>query len=409
MKIPNWLLALGATLLMQSTASFMGQCLPVVAPLLTASAGLAPERIGNLTSLTSLGTVLFLTFGSAFLARFGPVRMLQIGAGFAMLAMLIAATGWWPALVLAALLLGIGYGPTPPAGSRILAATAPPRHRSLIFSIKQAGAPAGGALAGLVIAPFAIRFGWPAALLLAIMAGLVSASLISPLRAMMDSERDPTRPIHPRVILHRRNLLAPVAALRGHKLLISLTALAMSFSLVQGTLFSFSVTYLTQRGLPLAQAGLAYACLQAAGVFARVFLGWLADRTGTPARNLTAQAYVAGATMWAYAYMPIDAPLAVVVGIATLTGFFSASWNGFYMAEVARLAPADSVADATSGSTLFTFMGYVAGPSLFALAVPHLGWQIPFALAGSQLVVMAAVQTLLLVRRRGAMAVGIDL
>ncbi len=404
MKIPNWLMALGATLLMQSTASFMGQCLPVVAPLLTASAGLAPERIGNLTSLTSFGTVLFLMFGSAFLARFGPVRMLQIGAGFAISAMLIASTGWWPALVLAALLLGIGYGPTPPAGSRILAATAPPQHRSLIFSIKQAGAPAGGAMAGLIIAPFAIRFGWPAALLLAILVSLSSALLISPLRAMMDSEREPARSIHPRAILHRRNLLAPVTALRGHPLLISITALAMSFSLVQGSLFSFSVTYLTQRGLSLERAGLAYACLQAAGVFARVFLGWLADRTGTPAANLTAQAYVAGATMWLYAYMPIDAPLAVVAGIATLTGFFSASWNGIYMAEVARLAPPDRVADATSGSTLFTFLGYVAGPSLFAFAVPSLGWQLPFALAGSQLIVMAAVQTWLLLRRRAAFA-----
>ncbi len=400
MKIPNWLWALGATLLMQSSASFMGQCLPVVAPLLTASAGLAPERIGNLTSLTSFGTVLFLTFGSAFLARFGPVRMLQIGAGFAILAMLIAASGWWPALVLAALLLGIGYGPTPPAGSRILAATAPPAHRSLIFSIKQAGAPAGGAMAGLVIAPFAIHFGWPSALLLAILVSLASAILISPLRTMMDSERDGARAIHLYAILHKRNLLAPVMALRGHPLLISITALAVSFSLVQGTLFSFSVTYLTQRGLSLERAGLVYACLQAAGVFARVFLGWLADRTGTPARNLTVQAYIAGATMWAYAFMPIDALLAVVAGIATLTGFFSASWNGTYMAEVARLAPADSVADATSGSTLFTFLGYVAGPSLFALAVPSLGWQIPFALAGSQLIAMAALQTVLLLMRR---------
>jgi hypothetical protein len=35
-KLPAWLLALSATLLVQSAASFMNQCLPVVAPLLTA-------------------------------------------------------------------------------------------------------------------------------------------------------------------------------------------------------------------------------------------------------------------------------------------------------------------------------------------------------------------------------------
>lgn len=128
MKLPVWVLALSATLLVQTAASFMNQCLPVVAPLLTASTGLAPQRIGNLTSLGSVGTVLFLAFGSAILARLGPVRSLQLGAGLAVVALLIAATGFWPALVLAALMLGVGYGPTPPAGSRILAATAPAGH-----------------------------------------------------------------------------------------------------------------------------------------------------------------------------------------------------------------------------------------------------------------------------------------
>ena len=383
----------------------MGQCLPVVAPLLTASAGIAPERIGNLTSLTSLGTVLFLAFGSAILARLGPVGALQLGAALSVVALLIAATGFWPALVLAALLLGIGYGPTPPAGSRILAASAPPRHRTLIFSIKQAGAPAGGALAGLIVAPVAARYGWQPALLLAIVAGTLSAVAISPLRAMMDSERDRTRSISPRAILHYRNVLAPFAAVRGDALLISITALAMSFSLVQGTLFSFSVTYLTMRGLSLERAGLAYACLQSAGVFARVLLGWFADRTGRPAHNLTAQAYIAAVAVNAYAWMPArPAPFAGVAAIATACGFLGASWNGIYMAEIARLSPLDQISDATAGSGMFTFMGYVAGPTLFAAAVPMFGWQLPYAIAGAQLAVMAAIQTVILWRRGKAAA-----
>lgn len=133
MKLPVWLLALSATMLAQTISSFMGQCLPVVAPLMTASTGVAPERIGNLSSLTSLGSVLFLAFGSPLLARFGPIRSLQLGTLCAIVAMAVAALGWWPALLLSSVLLGIGYGPTPPAGSRILAATAPPQHRTLIF------------------------------------------------------------------------------------------------------------------------------------------------------------------------------------------------------------------------------------------------------------------------------------
>jgi MFS family permease len=392
------MLALGATLLVQSSASFMNQCLPVVAPLLTASTGLAPESIGNLSSLTSFGTVLFLLFGSAVLARLGPVRTLQCGAAISAIALVLAATGWWPMLVVSALMLGVGYGPTPPAGSRILAATAPPRHRTLIFSIKQAGAPAGGALAGLIVAPVAVAFGWPSALLLAIVAGAVSALSISPLRRMMDAERDDHRSIHPRALFQRQNLLAPVVALRGSRLLVTITVLSVSFSMVQGTLFSFSVTYLTQRGMALEQAGFVYACMQGAGVFARVLLGWFADRTGRPSANLTAQAYIAGVLVIVYGLMPADASLAFVTIISTAVGFFGASWNGIYMAEVARLSPADRVADATSGSTMFTFLGYVAGPSLFAFAVPAFGWSVPFVAVGVQIIVMGILQTVILIR-----------
>ncbi len=400
MKSPVWLVALSATMLAQTISSFMGQCLPVVAPLLTASTGVAPERIGNLSSLTSLGSVLFLAFGSPYLARFGPVRSLQMGSAVAIVAMAVAALGWWPALVASALLLGLSYGPTPPSGSRILAATAPKQHRSLIFSIKQAGAPAGGALAGLIVAPVAVAFGWNWAVLLAVAAGGITLVALNPLRKMMDVERDTTRSIHPRDVFRLETLLAPIRTLKGTPMMVSLTFLAFSFSCTQGTLYSFSVTYLTQRGMSLTDAGFAYACLQSAGVFARILLGWFADRTGRPAANLTAQAYVAAACVAVYAFMPLDLPLWIVALVTTACGFFGASWNGIYMAEVARLAPPENVADATSASTLFTFLGYVLAPSLFAFAVPFWGWRWPYAMVAVQLTVMAMIQTVLLVRAR---------
>src|SRR5678816_1366245 len=94
--------------------------------------------------------------------------MLQIGTLPAVCGLALAATGWWPLLVIAAIMMGLGYGPSPPAGNRILAATVPARHRSLIFSIKQAGAPLGGALAGVILAPTAAGWGWQAALAISI-------------------------------------------------------------------------------------------------------------------------------------------------------------------------------------------------------------------------------------------------
>jgi len=300
------------------------------------------------------------------------------------------------------LMMGIGYGPSPPAGSRILAATAPPGHRTLIFSIKQAGAPAGGAVAGLLLAPVAAAWSWPAALFVAVGVGLLATAVINPARGRLDVERDPGRAIGPRTLFDPRKVIQPYLMLKESPVLLAVTALAFSFAIVQGCLFSFSVTYLvTDRGLDLRTAGVVYACLQFSGVFARVFLGWLADRTGRPVHNLTAQAFAAALVVAVYATLPVQPAFAWAAGLAGVTGFLAASWNGIYMAEVARLAPADQIAEVTSSSTVVTFLGYVSGPTIFSLLVTATGqYRLPFLLVAAQLAVMACVQVVVLALRR---------
>jgi MFS family permease len=388
-----WLSALGATMLMQLVASFMGQSLPVIAPLMMASTGLAPERVGNLSSLTALATVLYLMIGGVFLARMGPVRMLQLGTAVAVTALLVASLGQASAIFLAAFMLGLGYGPTPPAGSRMLAATAPPQHRSLIFSIKQAGAPAGGALAGLVAAPVALAYGWPAALMLAFGVGVVAILVIQPLRPAFDAERSRAQRLRFNDIFSAHAISAPLASLKQNPALRRVTALSVSFAIAQGCLFSFTVTWLVEkRGFDLVLAGSVFAAMQFAGVVARILLGWVADRTGNALANLAAQGFVAGSAILALALLPADAGFWPLALIAVLCGFFGASWNGISLAEVARLAPAGKVADATAGSTIFIFLGYVAGPSIFATLVSLTGsWTLPQILVAAQLLLASAL------------------
>ena len=389
----HWLAALGATMLMQLVASFMGQSLPVIAPLMMASTGLAPERVGNLSSLTALATVLYLMIGGVFLSRMGPVRMLQLGTAMAVTALLVASLGQAWAIFLAAFMLGLGYGPTPPAGSRMLAATAPPAHRSLIFSIKQAGAPAGGALAGIIAAPVALAYGWPAALMLAFGVGVFAILVIQPLRPAFDAERNRAQRLGLDAIFSPQAIRAPMAALRQNPLLPRVTLLSVSFAIAQGCLFSFTVTWLVEkRGLDLVLAGTVFAGMQLAGVVARILLGWVADRTGNALANLVAQGFGAGAAILALALLPADAGFWPLALIAVLCGFFGASWNGISLAAVARLAPPGKVAEATAGSTIFVFLGYVAGPSIFATLVSLTGsWTLPQILVALQLLVMAAL------------------
>ncbi len=66
-------------------------------------------------------------------------------------------------------------------------------------------------------------------------------------------------------------------------------------------------------------------------------------------------------------------PIWLITLVGLVVGTTSTSWNGVYLAEVARLAPPGRVGDATAGSTFFTFSGYLLAPIVFALAIPWVG------------------------------------
>ncbi len=167
LKEPDWRSSFAAVFAMQAFAALLTLAMPVLGPPLTAAAGMAPEAVGTISSVTALGTLWFLAAGNPIIERCGAIRSLQLGAllGAAGLALALAGS---PGLILVgAFAIGAGYGPSPPAGSEILARTVPRQHRALIFSTKQAAVPAGGLLAGLVLPLLAAYGGWRTALVAA--------------------------------------------------------------------------------------------------------------------------------------------------------------------------------------------------------------------------------------------------
>jgi MFS family permease len=377
----SWIAALTATLLMQTVGSALNQIVPVVAPIMTAELGVPPQAVGNFSSLNTLGSILFLLFGAPLVAAFGLARMLQWGSAIGAFALALASFGQLWLLPLAAMMLGIGYAPTGPAGSRILQATAPPRHRVLIFSVKQAGAPAGGALAGLVAAPVAAVWGWQAAMWVGIAATLVAALTIQPMRATLDAERNPRFPLREAFTLKR--LGAPMAALRIHPALPPLALQAFAFAALQGCLFSFTVTWLVEEhGLSLTAAGTVFAFMQVAGVIGRLVLGWAADRVGDAIRSLSLHGLAASGLALLWVLVGPQAGGVGMVILAILAGFTAASWNGIFLAEAARLSPPDRVAETTAGAIILCFLGYLSAPSVFALIVTTTGsWTLPYYVA----------------------------
>ncbi|HEY4252458.1 MAG TPA: MFS transporter [Roseomonas sp.] len=397
--MPLWASALAGTLLVQTVCAFASISVPILGPPLMARAGLPPESIGLVSAISATGICWFLACGGPMLSHHGPIRTLQIGMvcmviGLAVLSQPLGLLG-----LLGALAIGFGNGPNTPAGSQILIRSAPPAHRTLIFSIKQAGVPLGGALAGLLVAPLVVAHGLSAALGMIIAILLVCCVAVHPFRRTLDGEKGPRQPDWARALIQPAAMMRCVSALRAHPSLPMLTAVGVAFSLMQACLTAFTATFAyTRHGASLAEAGQIVAVMQGASMFGRIALGWVADRQGDAMRHLGTQAIVSAIAVCLLVAAGSRGDCALY-GAAALVGFTAVGWNGVHMAELARVAPLHLVSSVTSASSLFGFVGSVCGPLLFTLLVSGGGgYDLAFHVMAAQLA-FAGLVCLLMKRR----------
>jgi MFS family permease len=389
--VPVWAWALGATMLLQTASSFLTQATAVLGPTLTDAAGVSHELIGHLAAVASLGTLWFLMGGVALLAETGPVRLLQLGVVLSALGLLLMASGTWPAMLAASLLLGFGYGPAPPAGSELLMRHAPATRRSLIFSIKQSGAPLGAALAGFVLPPLAAAWGWRVALIAGALGAAATILIVEPARPLIDRHGTGVTAAALRELVSPRMLLMPFRILPAAPALLRLAYVGFCLAIVQGCVFALFVTFLTiELRFDLTAAGAAFAVLQITGALARIAVGWLADRIGSAPLTLAALALGGSVMMIVVATMSAAWPWPAILLVSAATGFLAAGWNGALLAEVARVAPPGRIGEATSSAVFFTFIGYVVGPAGFTLIVQQAGGYPPGFLAIAALPLSAA-------------------
>jgi len=371
---PSWLPALLAIVTVQTTCAFLTRLVPTLAPLLIAHLGFTESSIGYLAAANMLGSILFLVLGAPFIRRLGPLRALQLGLLLGIVGLGVMAPPVFATTALASFLIGVAYAPSAPAGNEVLQRYAPAAHRTLIFSIKQAGVPIGGVLAGLALPPIADRLGWPAALGFAALLTAATIVGVQPMREATDSLRDASVPIDAASILSVDNLRRPLQAVWSRPALRSVALVGACFAIAQGVWLTFLVSMGVSRlGLDFAAAGVAFAVMQATGVFGRVALGWLADRLGSGRTTLRIVAVTSALSSAALAAAGGSWSFVAILSLSGVAGITVSSWNGVQMSEVARLAPKGAIAEASAGATIVIFLGYVVGPMMmsFILAATH--------------------------------------
>ncbi len=400
LKLPLWGSALSATLLVQVVSSFAAAATPLLGPLLTLRWGLAPESIGYVSAVVSTGICWFLACGNPMLDHHGPVRALQIGLAFVAAGLLLLSQPFASVGLVGALLLGLGLAPNTPAGSQILMRTAPADHRTLVFSIKQAGVPLGGAIAGFAVAPMVLSLGFTGAIQAMIAIVLLSALLVQPFRRSLDAEKGTQNRAWARMFLSPSSLSRSARVLSSHASLPMLAALGVSFSITQACITAFTATYMvTRHGKTLAEAGHLVAILLVASTIARIFFGWLADRMGSGLKLLCLLALAAGATIALLIGTAGTSPWLIYLCMA-LVGSTSMGWNGVHMAELARVSPPALIGDVTSSASLFGFVGSICGPLIFAVIANRSGsFDWPYLLVAGQLAISGAFALFYLRRR----------
>lgn len=383
---PSWLVPVAAIFVLQTATSFLARFIPLIAPAISEEFGWHGSSIGYLTASCSLGGFTILVAGSNLIRQVGGVRTLQLCLFLGVAVMVFFL---YPAMgfaLTACFAMGLSNGAANPAGSEVLQRFSPPGIRNFVFSVKQAGVPLGGVLAGLIIPVLVLLAGWRIAMLACALLVLLATLATWRVGGRLNDGLAPGRWPFSRPTLHSLRVLGvPLQSLTHNRGLLRMSIVGGIFAIAQSCWFTFLVIYLID-GLEysLGLAGALYAIMQLGGVVGRVLLGWLADRLHSAAMTLSATALVSATTTLLLGLSSPQWPLWVVVVLSFVAGASAASWNGVQIAEVARRSPPDLISETAAGSSILINLSNMVVPTAFAAFVAFTGrYDIAFGSAGA--------------------------
>lgn len=356
-------LALPAALVAQTFTAAVMFAPAVLAPVASLDIGVPATAVGVVTSLIYLSSAMAAPAAGARVPRLGAVRTSQIGLVVAAAGLALSVLAHPLMIVVAALVIGLGYGPSTPAGSALLVEHTPPRLRNLIMSIRQTGVPMGGAMVGLVI-PWLIAYGgWRMAVMVLAGACVVVAVALQPLRSKFD---------HPvqRASAARAGFADALRLLISRPELRRISLTAFLLGGVQLSFASFLVVFLVERAeLSVVRAGAVLSAAMLAGMTGRLLWGMAADYFRNARAVLIALGTVTAICAVVMTQVTVQWPYPAIIVLAVIFGATSLGWNGVYIAELARIAPPGKVAMATGASLSCAYFGAVVAPPVFALVL----------------------------------------
>ena len=374
---------LAATLSTQAVASWAMLVLAAIAPIVAESFELPPALIGYQIAIIYGVAMLVSLIAGGFVVRWGACRVSQIALLACGTGCLIATVPSLLAIAVASISIGFAYGLTNPSAAHLLSRHTSAGNRSFVFSIKQTGVPIGGIAAGLLTPWIAVTWGWRPAVALLFPVALFLILLLAPVRALWDRDRQPQASFG-------RNTLGDTGQIIRLPPLRWLCFCSFFFGAIQLCLMAFVVSaVVTELAFSALLAGSLLAAVQASGAVGRLSWGFLADRLQQNALVLAIIGTITTLCCLAFSRLDPATPIWLVFTVGMLFGASAIGWNGVFLAEIVRLAPASMAGTATGVANFFTFGGILFGPTLFVQLQAWLGsftatftWLAPLALVG---------------------------
>jgi len=373
---------------LQQTCGSIGRVLPaVLAPLIILELHADPSWVGVYFGLMALAALVGQLGSGGFIIRHGAIRMSEVALVATGGGMALAIVGGAAGFVLSALVgNGIAAVATP-ASSQLLGRWAVRRYASFAFSITQTAIPAGILIGGSVGPLLSQSMGWRGTMLVSAGVCCAVALLLQPLRGRLDTDPEPSHPIH------LSDFVTTVTGVLAKPELRALSFACFAFNGLQSVLTAYFVTYLTALGYDLVTAGSLFSTVIAIAIPCRILWGWVAGFHVAPRLVMAGLAFgMAVSSVMMGAFTPAWTTLAigVVAGVLSATAM---SWHGVVLSESARHAPLGRAGAVTGGVLSFGQMGAFLLPSVFSLLLRvtggyAVGWAacaIPAVLVGIKL------------------------
>ena len=333
------------------------------------------------------------SFCPGFIVKYGPVRVLQVTALFAIAGLTMFTFATPMTTVVCAILLGIAYGPINPANAPVLLAITTPGNRAFMFSIKQSGVTVGGAISALIVPMVAAWYGWQAGIIAVAMLGVVTLMILHPLRNRFDSDRSNIS-----VAWSISTVIGPVLQIMKIPLLRGFAMVGFTYAGVQISVASFFVVYLVEQGFTLVEAGVCFLFVNVGGIIGRIAWGGLSDKWLTPKYTLTVIGIVSALSLCGMFLVSDDWHRFILYVFSFILGSSTHGWNGVFLSEVANQAPEGEAHNWTGGVQFLIYGGVAVLPPAFGLIIVGTsGYTIPFFLI-ALCALLAAISLLWLYR-----------